>query len=446
MKTTIQSRNTTLALLGLAMGAMFLTTGCLFSTETSAEAKAEIAGVLQGDAVANATLAKGAASVEGAVVTAHEVTAEGAVGPAITQAQTDANGAFVVKVNAHGAKALIVRSVHAGTEWKARVVGGVEAGKRRVCRPMNLESSLEADVWIELQKTPQGRSVHASEVSATVDAEVALSVRPEFRGSDTARARLLVQLARVVEEGSRARAAVTTAVYARVEAAQARAEAEADFEASLNSAGSNGAAVRAARATYVKALIDADVDAGLDAVIQARSREAAYHALINASVREGISDSARAALTRNAAKILAASSDMALQVQFRAAGATEARMEGVAEAGATYQAAIEAAVSPAECDSAANRYRAELQASFDSAFVALSAAIDHIATSMDSMSVALEAGVKSDVGAEAVGEAYAEAHAEARARVLVVLGALVEETKASATADVAAFLAVRSGG
>jgi hypothetical protein len=430
-------------LAGLALGTLLMSTGCMLSSDT--EAQAEIAGVLQGDAATGTMLGKSATEVEGAIVTAHEVSVNGVVGPAVAQSQTDAQGAFTLKTNLKGARKLIVRAVHSGTEWSARFEGTLSSGTSAQTRPLNLESSVAAAVWLELQKTPEGRTVHSSEVTVAVDADAAVAARAAFRGSDTARARILVHLAKVVEEGSKAREAVTTAIYARAQAAQARVEAEAAFEASLRAAASDTAAIRAARKAFVRAVLDADVDAGLDVVIEARSREAAYQAIVIASAHAQISDSARAALSRNAAKILASASNSALQAQFTVAGAAEARIEDVAEAGATFEAAIAAAVSPAACDSALRHYRNEVRAHFDSAFTGLSVALEQVSSAMDSMSVALDAGVKSDAGSEAVGEAYAEAHAEARARVILVVAALVEQKKASATADVVAFLQVHAG-
>jgi hypothetical protein len=429
-------------LAALALGSVLLSTGCMLSSET--EAQVEIAGVLQGDAQGSA-LAKSATEVEGAIVTAHEVSVNGVVGPAVAQSQTNAQGAFTLKTNLKGARKLIVRAVHSGTEWSAHFEGTLTSTAPAHTRPLNLESSVAAAVWLELQKTPEGRTVHSSEVTVAVDADVALAARGAFRGSDTARARILTHLATVVEEGSKAREAVTVAVYARAQAAQERASAEAAFEASLRAAGTDTAAIRAARKTFVRAVLDADAHAGLDVVIQARSREAAYHALVFACERENLSDSARAALTRNAAKILASASDAALQAQFTAAGAAEARIEDVAEAGAAYEAAISVAATQAACDTAIGRYRAAMRAHFDSAFVSVSVAVNAVASTIDSISVALDADVTAEAGSQGVGEAYAEAHAEARARVIVALAAVSDQAKAAATADVVAFLQVHAG-
>src|SRR5690606_17568882 len=124
----------------LTLGCLLFTTGC-FSTDSDGKSggNAEVAGVLQGDAE---SAGKVSAEVEGAIVTVHEVAVDGTLGPAVGEAETDAQGAFVVEVDLQGPRTLIVRAVREGREWKARLKEELREGVSHRCRPLNLESTI----------------------------------------------------------------------------------------------------------------------------------------------------------------------------------------------------------------------------------------------------------------------------------------------------------------
>src|SRR5690606_31231292 len=116
-----------------------------------------------------------------------------------------------------GTKTLIIRAVHEGREWTARLKDELREGASYWSRPVNLESSIEADVWLELQKTAPGRAVYSHEVSAAVDADVAASLHADYRDADSAaRARLVTRLAQVAQAGSQARAGAMAEVAEQV--------------------------------------------------------------------------------------------------------------------------------------------------------------------------------------------------------------------------------------
>lgn len=439
MKNLKMTMNMRGVMFGLMAGCLALTTGC-FSTNSDSREDAEVAGVLQGDADA---AGKFSAEVEGAVVTVHEVNADGTLGPAVGEAETDAEGAFVVKTNLKGARTLIVRAVREGREWKARLKDEFREGSSHRCRPLNLESSLEADVWLELQKTAPGRSVYSHEATASIDADIALSVEGEYRGSDSAaRAQLIARLAQATRAASQARAGALTTVAVRAEAAAQKArQAEAEFRMRLHEAKRDTAKIREAREAFLRAVAQAHVEAEVKATAYARASEAAYRSAARAA--DSLAASVRAAVARNGARTLAVASDVALQARFRVAGATEAQVDSVARAGKSFLVAVDAAASREACDSALARYRDHADASFDSAFTALATALQSVAAALDSLSAALGLQVGAQAGDSETGEAYMNAQLEAAAQIQAVLGLLNDEAKAEAVADVVAFLNVR---
>lgn len=428
---------------GLIAGC-FLLTGC-FSTgqdDTNANGGAEVAGVVQGDGGA-AGAGKSSAEVEGAVVTVHEVAVDGTLGPVVAEGVTDAEGAFVVKTDLHGARTLVIRAVHEGREWKARLKDELREGASHWSRPLNVESTIEAEVWLELQKTAPGRAVYSHEVSASVDADVAAAVHADYHAADSAaRAHLVARLAAIARAASQARAGAMAEVAERVEAAARKGEeAEAALRARLHEAKRDTAKIRAAHEAFLRAVAEAHVEAEVRAAVYARAAEAAYHAAVRAA--DTLSDSARAACARNGARMLAIASDIALQAQFRAARATEAQVNNLAEAGARFRAGVEAAVSRDACDSAMVRYREEARESFDTAFASLATALSGVVTVLDSLSAALGVQVDAEIGDRETGEAYIAAHVQARTSILAALIGMEDDAEAEAVADAVAYLSVR---
>lgn len=437
LKTSGMSRG---MVFGLMAGCMMLATGC-FSTDSDERAGAEVAGVVQGDESAPA--GKASAEVQGAIVTVHEVALDGTLGPVVAQGTTDAQGAFAVKTDLSGTRTLVIRAVHEGREWKARLKDELREGASHWSRPLNLESTLEAEVWLELQKTAPGRAVYSHEASATVDADVAASLRADYRDADSAaRARVVTRLAHIARAASQARAGAMAEVAVRAEnAARKSLEAEAELRARLHEAKRDTAKIREARAAFLRAVAEAHLEAEVRAAVYARACEAAYHAGMRAA--DTLSDSVQAALARNGARMLAIASDIALQAQFRAANATEAQVNDLAEAGVRFRAEIEAAASRGACDSAMTRYRREARESFDSAFASLSTSLSTVAAALDSLSAALGVQVGASTGDRETGEAYVAVHTQARASILAVLMTMDDEAEAEAVADAVAYLSVR---
>lgn len=229
MTTTTPQTVTPLKAFVVALGCASLMTGCLLDSngEVSAEAEAHLAGQIQGEPESGSS---GSTDWEGAVVTTHEVDAEGSVGPAVDTAYAEANGEFRIRTRLRGEKALILRAVRNGVEWKARFEDRIEEGKTRTVDTLNLASSVVAEVWLELRSTSQGDAALASEIRAAVEAEAESEGLAEFRGGSVARAQLVARLATAVAASARARGESVADLVARVEAA---AEADTGIDSNM---------------------------------------------------------------------------------------------------------------------------------------------------------------------------------------------------------------------
>jgi hypothetical protein len=309
-------------------------------------------------------------------------------------------------------------------------------------------------VFVELQKTTEGREVSSSEVNLAINAEATAESRGEYRGSETARNNLVARFAASVKAASRARNAFLAeadsqyaAHKARIDSARVRAEAE--FNASLYAAASDTNQARAAERVFLSAVVDAYLKADVERTDYARSSEASYHAFVRASAE--LSDSTRTATSRSYARILVIASDTAMRDEFRNAGASSARLQLVADAGARFRSSVDTASNRARIDSAVVRFRTDVSAAFnstsDSTFSLFGTVAATLTASLNTMSSTLQGSVNSSTSGEAVGDAYADAHVQAQAQLQATIqGANDDDDEAEAAANVLAFLSVHSVG
>jgi hypothetical protein len=442
-----QSLMTSRLALLLALGATTLT-GCLSdSGNNSNDVSGVLRGRLQGDA--NGVSATAWA---GTSVTTHTVSADGTLSAAVDSVSAETDGSFTI--SGAGAKEWIIRARRADTVWMARYDGTLVDGQTEEARPLNLQTTVEAAVWLELKKSVEGREVLTSEVDLAIDAATAASARAEYRSNATVSNSLVGRLATSIKAASRARHAYLTSgdsLYTSKRASidSARSAAEDTLTASLYTAAADTAQIHAAERAYVSATVNAYVGAGVGRVAYARSSEASYHAMLRNSTL--LTDSARTTVARNYARILVMASDTAMRSEFRAAGSSLVRSTLVSTAGATFAAAVEAAPSRAQIDTAVVRYRTGVRTAFnsisDTTFNIFKTVASEIAvTSMtDSLSLSLTNVVGASSTGEAVGTAYATAQLSAQSSLRTRIETVnTDDAQARAAAYVLAFLSVRS--
>jgi hypothetical protein len=437
----------------LALGCAALT-GCMSDSGNNADETlaARIQGQIQGDIEVSGS--GSTSGWEGTVVTAHSINQDGSLGAAQDSTTARASGSFVLETSARGSQEWILRARRGSEEWMTRFQGNLEADKTEDARPLTLESTLEAAVLLELEKTAEGREVHSSEVNLALDAKAAASARNAYRGAESARNVLVANLAASVKAASRARRTFLESADSlyeqhRSQIESARVQAEVAFNASLYAANGDTGAVRNAERAFVSAMVDAYLKADVKRTEYARSSEAAYHAFVRASLL--VTDSARTATARNYARVLAIASDTAMRNEFREAASSQTRLQLVTEAGARFRASVDTAGTRARLDSAVSRFRSEVRTAFnntsDTGFTVFANVISQLTVTslLDSLSASIMTDIGVSTEGNSVGEAYADAHLAARAQLLTRFKAANnDEAKAKAAANVMAFVSVRS--
>lgn len=444
----------------LAFGA-FALTACVNDSDNGKNDndtdRAVIAGRIQGDVEGSGSGSASGSGWDNTVVTTHTVDANGTLSAAHDSATANSDGTYLLETDLMGNQEIVLRGRRAdGTEWMTRFAGNLKVDQTSNARPMNLESTLESAVWLELKKSEDGRDVHSSEVNVAIDAKASADARGAYRGAQSARADLVARLAASINAASDARRAFLAVADSQWQAHRAmvdtaRVHAQVEFDAALSAAAASNdtGAARAAERAYVNAMIKAYLDADVQRTAFARSAEASYHAMVRASAT--LSDSARTAMARNYARILVIASDTAMRHEFREAGASQARLNLVADAGARFKTSIDTASTRARFDSAVVRFRSDVAAAFnntaDTGFTLFSTITSqlNVKAMLDSASTSLVSSIGSSVNGQVVGDAYAESHLDATASLLTRFEAVNnDDDEARAAANVGAFVWVRS--
>jgi hypothetical protein len=459
MKTSTFKNRKVPFLLAIAAAAL---TGCLSDSGNNTPdgaVSASIRGTIQGDVETGASGSSGT-GWEGTVVTSHTIQTDGSLGAAEDSTTAAANGTFTLVTKARGQQERILRARRGATEWMARFEGTLEEGQTEDSRPLNLESTLESAVLLELKKSSEGREVHSSEVNLAIDAEASASGSGAYRSTESQRALLVASLAASIKAASRARngfLAASDSLYNSYKSAieNDRERAEADFNASLYAAAAAGDAAQAreAQRAYVTAMVNAYLKTNVKRTHYARSAEASYQAALRAWVL--VSDSTRTRVARNYARVLAIASDTAMRYEFGKAGSSQARLDLVTAAGLKFRSAVDTASTRARLDSAVSRFRADVRAAFTNNTGVDTAGFNLFSTlsstvNMNNLYATLTASLRavlvgSSTDGEDVGEAYATAQASAQASLQTAIAAQNnDQEKARAAANLAAFLSVHS--
>lgn len=356
-----------------AAGSLFLS-GCLRddspTDDGSSEGTVLVEGRVQGDAALRKISAAGTASsgagVDGAVVTVARLEADGSMRTVSTaEVKTDAQGRFSIKAVADGSRGLIVRAKQAGREWKAVVSAKAEKGKTVACRPLNLESSLEADVLAQARAGEAGGTASFVDVASAIDADVAVQAesKPE------AKAGFEAFLAAQIKTGAQARAqalmmGAAKAGQAQIDKAEeARLDAEAKLEADLNASADLTAEAEAnLEAGFKQAEHQAWIDAGLTLEAATAARESCYQAMVKAGAQASVDAEAKAMWMKKIALEHASEIEIAVEAGLKAKGGDAIQVNGAAAAGAALETSLKSAGTETSIDSAFLSFRSSCSA------------------------------------------------------------------------------------
>jgi hypothetical protein len=390
-------------------------------------------------------------SVAGAIVSAYHVESDGdlrLISNGTTT--TDADGRYRLQVflSGEGVERILVQATASGAGSDAGSVlveAALEAGATVTAAPIEVETSVEADVYVEARASGDFDAERHSRAVLRTFVSAELAARVQAIAEDTGSADYEAEVAAVAE----AALAFSEAWYvsltdetsgaseATVEAAfEALAEAQVDLDEALDAA-EGSSEVDAALQAYLEASLDAYLDAGVThtqlvvAVQAAAEASFAYATELTADVEAAL----RARVAWTEAMVVSTATDAWFAALEAEGAVTASVVSDVEDAGATLRTSVEAAVdagASAESDiaDAFATYESAVSAELDAmisgmgagtvtAYATVEAAIDAAAGTMATAIAALSASASVAVSGEAAAELVATFYAAATSSTLV---------------------------
>lgn len=298
-------------------------------------------------------LAKSIGPVEGAAVTVARVQTDGSLNTVSNDTvQTDASGQFLIETDVDGERSLVVVATKGSNEWQAVVSSEVQRGAVVSCQPLNDETTLEAEIYINMVVEGQTDRVPYANIASNIDRDVATRVN----GNTTAAA----ELTAAFQAEAQAHNEVLTdpiigGTSSQLEAVMiAKTQAQASLESALHEANSNQSAIEAAFDEFHQATIDAYIESGLSVESYAKAREVSAQALLKNATN--LSSEVHFALNQRTAELRAIVIDQAVRESFTALGATEAEMATAIDAAAALRTSVNDALNPDQIAAAFQNY------------------------------------------------------------------------------------------
>lgn len=365
MPSTITKHLYKFSLLGL-LAAGLVVAGC--DTGVDAESVTQITGQVtdnssyggEQNAEAPQETHQKLASIEGAVVTAARVAADGSTTELDGQATTDTEGNFSIEVS--DAPEVVLLKAEGESDFESGVL--VYAGNQSSVQaaPMTSESHAETKVYVEVRSESSSEEhVTAADVAAYVDANTAADIEA---GATSA-----ANVAAAIHNAVEAEAAYHSEESSEIDAglvANAKKGAYAQLQASLATAADASARAEAIQA-FEATLASLYAEAGASAQTQAEGRQAGTSLVIEFSANA--SSDAELGLRKKAELLRAYATAQANEAVFEAEGAAQASLDALADARNTLISEIRAATSVEAIIDAKASYKAavkdELETSFD---------------------------------------------------------------------------------
>lgn len=331
-------------------------------------------------------------------------------------ALTDHSGGFVIETAVNGESNLVVQAEKNGDTWKGVVSAAVQHGSTVNAQPLNIETTVEAEVYSRVKAHGKSDLVLYTDVAMQTDSSIALAIQNN--------ANAINNFAVAIEEMVEARNVILTdtavaATQAQVAASNSvRAQAQRNLEAALFTAGGSQADIQTAFDAFYEAELDAYIASGINATGCAKARETAGVVLIKNS--GSLSAAARFAIARKNAQIRAAVLARAAQQEFVHLGASSTRLNAVANAGATLAASIDASSNVNQIEAAFEDYHDAILSELTGILNAQASTINSLDATINSplgLKAALRATVNASVSTQAVVDAYMTFYQEITALV-----------------------------
>ena len=347
-----------------AAGALFFS-GCFRDDSTTSDGSsmgstATVEGRVQGDMGLGKRSSAGA-GVEAAVVSVTRIQSDGSIQVvSTTEVKTDMQGHFSVSAAVDGARELIVKAKKDGKEWKAVVSAKAEKGKTVVCRPLNVESSIEADVFAKVRGEAKNNEVSFVDIAAKIDAE--MSAQIEAKGESKAQVEAFISSQVQAEAKARVQTLLNGSIKATRtqvdKAEEARLDVRAKLDADLDAAIDASAEAKAKlESDSRQASLKAWSDAGITVEAISVARESCFHAMIKSGAEVQTDADAKLAWLRKISIDHAADVEIAVQESAKASGGTTLQVNGAVTAGLALETALKGANTEAGVDSAFVSFR-----------------------------------------------------------------------------------------
>jgi hypothetical protein len=335
----------------------FLGFGC--STNSSNESSATISGSVEGQESQQKVQST---NVEGAVVTAAEVTSSGSIQTIEgTETETDASGNFNLDVDVESAQNIAIVAENEGQTWMGYLSGEVENGSSYTLKPINTESTAETEVYSEVVSSGNANMVSKADVEAAISSSAAATIN----SSSSNASRVATGLKNAAE--ARAEFYAETMGEGSEEAlnatAEAAAEAQFQLEAELASTTSEQEREEAYN-IFVESMVNAYTTAGLEASNAAKSIEMWSRVYVNsvASASTEVRNDAR----QNTSLLAATAIDLAVRSEAEASGMSESSQQAILDAGVELKSAVKASAGArSEVEAAFETYHEEVRSTME---------------------------------------------------------------------------------
>lgn len=384
------------------------------------------------------------AEVEGAVVTAMAVNADGSVSTLDGETTTDANGEFSFTVEGEGAIDKIRIKANGDSEFESSAIVEVDGESSVESRPLTAKSHAEAEVYVEAKSEDNAES-HEEGVTT---ADVSVFVNPDVAAEINSGSQSAADFGMAIANAVNAQAGYNNQVQAGVDmnaVAVAKKEAYAQLQTELSAAAdAEGRAV--AMAAFEEMYLNVFSEAGADLKTQAEFHQTGTSILVESSGdAEG---NAEVGLRKQAELIRSQATALAIEAVFESKGASEATLEALADARTQLVADIKAATTVEAIIDAKSDYKAKVDAETESEFEISSEVRASAETEIESVIGTLKTTIAQlsifvDGVAEVTAEAFADYYLDSRTNAKTSFESSgMAETEAEAAAEIIIMVGV----
>lgn len=342
-------------------------------------------------------------SIEGAVVTAAQVTSSGeleALGTA--EAETDADGEFTLEIDsevaANTANSIVIVAESNGQTAKTFVTGQLESGSRVEVQPITYESSAETEVYQRVVANGDIEIVHKADIEATVNSEVAQDIESNSQQAANVAAALAARAEAKAQYYSDLGIELTEEQMNNI--SETKTEAQVKLESSLNSA-TNAEQKQAAFDAFLETVAQAETEAEVQATGVAKVSESSSRVMVNNS--SDLSVEAQAEIRKHVAYMTAFVLESAVEAQMEAMAATESSINSAVDASATLRT---------EVKEMGNASQEEVQAAFETFNAEIISILESDAEVNGDLFVSANTIINQNGGAKATLESSLEATAK----------------------------------